>query len=65
MDEFAKRMYEDKIKKQAERIAELEEKADAIHRYLLANNTTALMAVITELSLDAEKRAALSPKAEA
>lgn len=37
-----------------------QEKADAIHKYLTEKNNTALLAVITELSLDAQKRAALS-----
>jgi len=35
-----------------------QEKADAIHKYLSAKNNSALLAVITELSLDAERRAA-------
>ena len=54
-----------RCEQQAKRIAHLEEKADAIHKYLLAKNDMALIAIITELSLDAERRALLPRKVEA
>jgi hypothetical protein len=40
------------------KVAEYQEKADAIHKYLLEKKPEALMAVITELSLDSERRRA-------
>ena len=49
---------EAKLEALEDEIERYQEKADAVHKYLAAKDTSALIAVVTELSLDAERRAA-------
>mgnify|MGYP001605379112 CR=1 FL=1 len=55
---------EAKLEAMEREVLRYQEKADAIHKYLGAKEDSALLAVITELSLDAQRRAAAQQEKE-